>query len=472
MRNYLPSYSQGFARYAAESEAPELRRGLVGAWPFFLGHTGMTARDWSGHGNNGVFNNGATWSTNGRAASFPGTDDEITVPDSNSLDLDNVGTLVLRVFLTTLSGTQLMSMKKQVFGDAGGWQVFANGTGLQVRGGGATATWFGGFFTGLQDTWVDVAVTLDGLSCDVYRDGVFVANDNIGATAANAHDLIIGRYFNSTSNSFSGEMEFHYVYNRKLSAAEIMRLHQYPMAMWRPLYAPSAMVPVGGDTFYRTPSDSITFTESVVKSVGLVKSDSLTLAESVAKSFGIVTSDALSLAESVANQFGLNPSDALSLADAVVKQIAVAVLDSLNLAEVAAKSMGLSPSDSIAFSDSVSKILAITRSVVDSITFSDSVVKTVGLNKSDLLTLAETVAKQIGISVDDALALAESAIRGIVGILTRAVADQLNLSDSVITALIRGAVHKARKDFKAHDAEDIEWHEIIEIERKEEEGEE
>ena len=65
-------------------------RGLVGAWGFDEG-SGTTTADQSGSSNTGTLSN-ATWSTLGKfgnALSFNGTNASVTVPDSNSLDLDD-----------------------------------------------------------------------------------------------------------------------------------------------------------------------------------------------------------------------------------------------------------------------------------------------------------------------------------------------------------------------------------------------
>jgi hypothetical protein len=49
-QDYPPSFKQGFARSAAESESPQLWRGLVGAWVPALGRCGNVLRDVSGRG--------------------------------------------------------------------------------------------------------------------------------------------------------------------------------------------------------------------------------------------------------------------------------------------------------------------------------------------------------------------------------------------------------------------------------------
>jgi hypothetical protein len=81
-QNYLPSFKQGFAASAAESEYPELWKGLAAAWVPELGRTGRVLFDVSGRGAHGTFN-GATWDVdafggctgfgNSQYVSLPGT---------------------------------------------------------------------------------------------------------------------------------------------------------------------------------------------------------------------------------------------------------------------------------------------------------------------------------------------------------------------------------------------------------------
>ena len=54
---HTPSYKQGFARCAAESDKPDLWTGLPGLWMPSLGVTGDTLRDISGYGNHGTLTN-------------------------------------------------------------------------------------------------------------------------------------------------------------------------------------------------------------------------------------------------------------------------------------------------------------------------------------------------------------------------------------------------------------------------------
>ena len=67
---------------------------LVAYWKFDEG-TGTTTADSSGNGNTGTLTNGPLWTAGriGNALYFDGIDDNVTVPDSNSLDLSNSFTL-------------------------------------------------------------------------------------------------------------------------------------------------------------------------------------------------------------------------------------------------------------------------------------------------------------------------------------------------------------------------------------------
>ena len=68
--------------------------GLVAYWKFDEG-SGTTVSDSSGNGNTGTLVNGPLWTAGrvGNALFFDGIDDNVTVPDSNSLDLSSSFTL-------------------------------------------------------------------------------------------------------------------------------------------------------------------------------------------------------------------------------------------------------------------------------------------------------------------------------------------------------------------------------------------
>src|SRR5688572_20099110 len=82
------------ARIRLERLEPREVPHAVAAYSFDAG-TGTTLTDLSGSGNHGTIA-GATWTAAGRfggALSFDGTDDLVTIPDANSLDLTTGFTL-------------------------------------------------------------------------------------------------------------------------------------------------------------------------------------------------------------------------------------------------------------------------------------------------------------------------------------------------------------------------------------------
>src|SRR5262249_55893677 len=92
-KNNLQPSSEASAWFAnaASSVAPS---GLVAYWKFDEG-SGTTVSDSSGNSNTGTLVNGPLWTAGrvGNALYFDGIDDNITVPDSNSLDLSGSFTL-------------------------------------------------------------------------------------------------------------------------------------------------------------------------------------------------------------------------------------------------------------------------------------------------------------------------------------------------------------------------------------------
>ena len=91
---------------------------LVAYWKFDEG-TGLTASDSSGNGNHGTLVNGPSWAAGitGKALSFDGIDDNVTVPDSSSLGLSNAFTLSAWVLPTAVQNRFTAVMSKNSSSD-------------------------------------------------------------------------------------------------------------------------------------------------------------------------------------------------------------------------------------------------------------------------------------------------------------------------------------------------------------------
>jgi hypothetical protein len=198
------------------------REGLVAAYNFDES-TGTTAGDRSGNGNTGTVS-GATRTTsgrNGRALSFDGINDWVTIADANSLDLSNGLTLESWVYPTALGSTARAVLYKEATGTSR-YALYANTSsrpGARVDvGGGRTAI---GAAQLSLNTWTHIAATFDGVTLNLFVNGVAVSSTPAaGSIAASTAALRIGGHA-VASEWFRGRIDDVRVYSRALSVAEI-----------------------------------------------------------------------------------------------------------------------------------------------------------------------------------------------------------------------------------------------------------
>jgi Concanavalin A-like lectin/glucanases superfamily/Domain of unknown function (DUF1929)/Bacterial Ig domain len=198
--------------------------GLVAAYGFDEG-TGTTTADVSGSANTGTIT-GATWSTagrNGRALSFNGTSNWVTVPDAAGLRLSTGMTLEAWVRPAANTGWRTVLMKERPGGmsyDLYGFDnsgrppaVYGNYGGTDVSASGGTAL--------ALNTWTHLAGSYDGTTMRLYVNGVQVATKaRTGALTSSTSALRIGG--NSPwGEYFAGLIDDVRVYNRALTPAEI-----------------------------------------------------------------------------------------------------------------------------------------------------------------------------------------------------------------------------------------------------------
>lgn len=207
--------------------------GLVGAYSFSEG-TGTSTADRSGTNNNGTLS-GATWTAAGKtgnALSFNGTNAMVTIADAASLRLTTGLTLEAWVQPTgSLTNWRTILLKE-------------NGAGLAYALYGNTNTnrpglWLEGnagekFTTGTAqlalNVWSHVAATFDGTTLRMYVNGTQVGT-LVGASSINVSTSPLRIGGNAPwGEYFQGTIDDVRIYNRALSAAEIVTDMNTPVA--------------------------------------------------------------------------------------------------------------------------------------------------------------------------------------------------------------------------------------------------
>jgi hypothetical protein len=240
--------------------------GLMAAFGFDE-NGGLTAADSSGNGNTGSIS-GATWTPDGRfgsALAFDGTNDIVTVNDSNTLDLTNALTLEAWVYPTTLSGWRTALLKERPGGLAYALYAhdnlprpagYVNVGGTDREAAGTTAL--------PLNAWSHLTTTYDGATLRLFVNAVQVGSTAVtGSVAVSANQLSIGG--NSVwGEYFAGRLDEIRIYNRALTQSEIQ---------------------IDMNTRVVTPSDT-----QVPSVIGLLQADAATQITGAGLSVGTVTS--------------------------------------------------------------------------------------------------------------------------------------------------------------------------------------
>ncbi|HJU47198.1 MAG TPA: LamG-like jellyroll fold domain-containing protein, partial [Gaiellaceae bacterium] len=214
--------------------------GLVAAYGFEE-TTGSSVTDSSGTGNNGTITGAArsTQGKNGRALSFDGVNDWVTVPDAASLDLTSGMTLEAWVFPTALGSVWRTVLFKEQPGNLV-YGLYANrvppGPNGQVFVAGADRNANGTTALPLN-AWTHLAVSYDTAVLRLFVNGAQVAQvAQAGPISTSTGVLHIGG--NSVwAEWFAGRLDDVRIYNRALTAAEIQG------DMNRAATAPAQLVP-------------------------------------------------------------------------------------------------------------------------------------------------------------------------------------------------------------------------------------
>ncbi|QSQ19081.1 DUF4038 domain-containing protein [Pyxidicoccus parkwayensis] len=234
----------------ATSDAPDGARsgrqalavpGLVAAYGFDEG-SGTTAVDASGNGLNGTLA-GQTWATGRYGGALGFNNNYVTVPDSNLLNLTLGMTLSAWVQPTAaLSRWPTVIMKEKPSQMA--YVLYANSDMNRPSAffvsGGVEHDVLGG--SGLPlNTWTHLAATYDGATFSLYVNGTLVSSVADSATIdVSANELRIGGN-RVWGEYFPGLIDEVRIYNRALTAAEIISDRDTPIAPVTPDTTPPAV---------------------------------------------------------------------------------------------------------------------------------------------------------------------------------------------------------------------------------------
>jgi hypothetical protein len=206
--------------------------GLVAALSFSEG-TGTTVNDLSGTGNNGVIS-GATWTAAGRygkALSFDGVSNWITINDAPSLALTTGMTIEAWVNPASLTGWQSVLYKEDPEAIGLAWALYSSDSTAPpaayaaIAGSSNPWTHVMGASMLTLNTWTHLAATYDGASLRLYVNGTLVRTMALpGRLVQGSGPLRVGGNAPSIpygGQFFKGLIDEVRVYNRALSQSQI-----------------------------------------------------------------------------------------------------------------------------------------------------------------------------------------------------------------------------------------------------------
>lgn len=206
---------------------------LVGRWDFDE-CSGTAAGDMSGFGNAGAFPvSGVTWSTdtpsgNGCSASFDGTGNFISVPDSDRYSFpNNAFTISLWVKATAPGFSGFISK-----GFSGQYEYSLQGSPTTL----VLNAWilpgsliYAAAYTNYDTKWNHFAMTADGTKLEIYKNGTRVlTTPRIGVSfmGNGTSPLRLGAGFDAGGvHGFTGQIDDVRVYGRALTSQEVHRMY-------------------------------------------------------------------------------------------------------------------------------------------------------------------------------------------------------------------------------------------------------
>lgn len=211
-------------------------KGLVGLWLLNEGSGNTKVLDLSGNMNHGTIS-GALWSAgnHGYSLLFDGGDDYIDCGNNSTLNPDSQMTIIASVILNNLNDQYIFA--KQDVGDpwasqyylefenAANVHFYTSQVGVNITGG-----------TGLAiDTLYQVACVLDGSNGYAYLNGILDGGPDAqaGAMSDCGDNLFLGnRNDGGHTEAIEGKLNYVMMWNRGLSASEIVLLYKKPFCMF------------------------------------------------------------------------------------------------------------------------------------------------------------------------------------------------------------------------------------------------
>ncbi|MCX6767759.1 MAG: LamG domain-containing protein [Candidatus Micrarchaeota archaeon] len=196
---------------------------------------GAGTRDYSGNGNNGT-NHGASWTSGGEfggALDFDGSTSYVTVPDSAAFDFGS-GDFAIETWIYPTAEPAVMGeiINKAAASSYSPWRILrANGGEIQWYMANATPLWTAYANTGLYaplNTWTHIAMARTSGTVTVYVNGVASTPASANFALYNPTvDVCLGRLcLHGTPYYFQGLMDNAIIYNRSLSAGEVLNHYE------------------------------------------------------------------------------------------------------------------------------------------------------------------------------------------------------------------------------------------------------
>ena len=208
--------------YSGQAKTPA----LVGYWKFDEGN-GKTVVDSSGNNNTGILYNGPEWTTGqvGNALQFDGLDDNVSIPNSKSLNTPDAVTISAWVYPTRIP----IYMDDMVSNDDR-YGIRWWGSELKpififkINDGSSNWRWVVSPDAVSLNTWVHIVATYDKNAgtnnMRLYVDGIQKVSDTFTDTIeCSTAPFTIGRY---SSRYFQGKIDEIKIYNTALSASEVL----------------------------------------------------------------------------------------------------------------------------------------------------------------------------------------------------------------------------------------------------------